>query len=451
MKNFNDQLQEIIDRLNPAFQHLQENEKTCTSDLISNLLGINCKRTNSVQDIINSIYFEGVTFDFFNLILSKLSISPILEKETSIGYTPYRFFNNKSEINYVPINPSKRKMAKFRKYLIEDLRMLLLKDAVLNLVANYSKKIYGDHEERLFLDYANFQERVLKLAYRLDFDENKLRGIKTTIKQYSEFIHFKAPKVSFPLMAYALCKSYDDLPIHNKRSKFYLVRGKNMALKTPGRNIYEAETVLDGAQKTFKGFSKYLNDYCSSYYPTNESLSIFLFNEVTKLLDLHMLFVDFHTRAIGQKYDDSKEAKLQLDGHFESFSKLSLIKPLGLKCYLINTLIEKNIYSDTTLWLALNNLCTIMTIYICCVIEENKLVEEHDAISMDHYLYKHLHEEEPYDIDWIINTLSIYDIDSPELKAAYFYAYKNLYKTTFQNKKINILMKIIKSFSVFLI
>ncbi|MGF9964252.1 hypothetical protein [Bacillus rhizoplanae] len=56
-----------------------------------------------------------------------------------------------------------------------------------------------------------------------------------------------------------------------------------------------------------------------------------------------------------------------------------------------------------------------------------------------------LHEVEPYNLEWITSTLGIYEINSPEMKAAYFYAYRNLYKTKFENKKTNILTKIIKN------
>ena len=440
MKNYNEQLQEVLDRIDHAYQYLKENSGTCTSDLITDLLGIKCNKKNSVQDIIDSLYFEGVTFEFFKLILSRLNISPILGKETSLNYRPYSFFDNKGKINHEPIYPSKRKMAKFRKHLIADLRMLLLKDAVLNLSAGYSENTYGNHEEKIFLKYSNFQERVLELAKMLELDKESYKGLNSAIEQYSEFIHFKAPKISFPLMAYSLCKTYYDLPVNNKRSDFFLVKGKNLALKSLGRNLYqeshEAETVLNASHKNFKCFSEYLNDYYNSYYPeANGSLSMFLFNDVTKLLDLHMLLIDFQSRDIGSKYDNSKEAKLRINKHFDSLSKLCLIRPLGLKFYLIDTLEDKIFYSDDNLWLTLNNLCTIITVYICCIIEEKKLVEENDALSLDHYLYNNLHDEEPYKIEWITSTLGIYDDNRPEIKAAHFYAYKNLYNTIFQNKK----------------
>lgn len=52
---------------------------------------------------------------------------------------------------------------------------------------------------------------------------------------------------------------------------------------------------------------------------------------------------------------------------------------------------------------------------------------------MAHYLYEELHEVEPYNLEWITITLGIYDINTPEMKATYFYVYRNLYKKIFKN------------------
>lgn len=86
-------------------------------------------------------------------------------------------------------------------------------------------------------------------------------------------------------------------------------------------------------------------------------------------------------------------------------------------------------------WISLNNLCTILTVYICCIIEENNLIKEQDSLNIAHYLCEELHEVEPYNLEWITSTLGIYNINSPEMEAAYFYVYRNLYKTKFENKK----------------
>lgn len=67
MKNYDDQLQDIFNRLVPAFEQLKENNDSCTSDLISNLIGIKCSNKSSIHDILGSISFEGVISDFFVL------------------------------------------------------------------------------------------------------------------------------------------------------------------------------------------------------------------------------------------------------------------------------------------------------------------------------------------------------------------------------------------------
>ncbi|HDR7223713.1 TPA: hypothetical protein QCX01_002918 [Bacillus toyonensis] len=443
MKNYNDQLQDIYDKLIPAFEHLKENRDTCTSDLISNLIGIDCSQKNSIPDILNSICFKGVIFDFFNLILSRMNISPIINKEmeTSFVYTPYRFLNEEGKINYVPTPPSSNEFDTFQEHLISDLKILLLKDAVLNLSSNHPEYIYEERKKELFFEFPEFKTKICDLAKSLNFKDNELAGLQTTIEQFSDFIHFRALKISFPWIAYSLCKTYTDLPINNKKSEFYLVREKNLALKSLGRNLYQqsyqTDLVLAKAQEDFSFFSEYLKHYCNRHYPTtNESLSIYLFNEITNLLDLHILFTDFSSRAINSNYDDSNTAKLQINKHFESLSKLCLINPLGVKCYLLNILENEEIYSDENLWLTLNKLCSIITVYIYSIIEENNLVEKHNSLSIDHFLYDQLYEEEPYNIEWVTRTLDIYAEDSSlQLKAAYFYAYKNLYDTKFRNKK----------------
>ena len=212
-----------------------------------------------------------------------------------------------------------------------------------------------------------------------------------------------------------------------------------MALKYPGRNqynkSYETEDILKEAQNNLSFFSKYLKNF-SKDQTVNQSLTMYLFNEVTNLLDLHTLFKNFQSKSSYFNLQNSrKENPNQINAHFKSLSKLSLITPLGLKWSLLDFLRYEEIYSDDKVWLTLDNLCTILNLYILCIIEEENLAEDNNSFSVDHYLFDQLNQEEPYNIEWVSKTLNIYKEGSALLDSAYFYAYKNIYEAKFQNEK----------------
>lgn len=169
---------------------MRENIDSCTSDFISNLIGINCSKKSSIHNILDSISFEGVTSDFFNLILSRLRISPTIKKEseTSFGYIPYQMINKEL------ISPSNKEMAYFKEYLLADLKMLLLKNATLNLSGSYSEKgsIKVGETDDLFFEYSEFKKKVCNLAEAIKFNGNKISAL-------SRFYPFKGSKDLFSL------------------------------------------------------------------------------------------------------------------------------------------------------------------------------------------------------------------------------------------------------------
>lgn len=357
------------------------------------------------------------------------------EAKTDFGFVPYQLTNKEV------IPPSQKEMAYFQEYLIADIKMLLLKDATLNLSRSYSDKgvKVSGYAGSLFFEYSDFKKEVCDLAENLKFTEEEKSGLKNTLNQYQEFIHLKAPKISFPWIAYSLCKTYKDLPEYNKRSDFNLVRGKNLALKYPGRNqynkSYKTEDILKEAQNKLLFFSNYLKGF-SKDHNVNKSLTMYLFNETTNLLDLHILFKNFQEKNSYFKIQNSSKENLnQINDHFKSLSKLGLIAPLGLKSRLVDFLRYEEIYSDEDIWSTLDNLCTIIVFYLLCIFEEEKIVEGNNSLSIDHYLYDQLKHEEPYDIKPFSKSLSIYKENNSVLDSAYFYVYKNLYETKFKNGK----------------
>ncbi|MEM5632060.1 hypothetical protein AAHH69_23525 [Bacillus toyonensis] len=92
--------------------------------------------------------------------------------------------------------------------------------------SNHPEYIYEERKKELFFEFPEFKTKICDLAKSLNFKDHELAGLQTTIEQFSDFIHFRALKISFPWIAYSLCKTYTDLPINNKKSEFYLVREK---------------------------------------------------------------------------------------------------------------------------------------------------------------------------------------------------------------------------------
>jgi hypothetical protein len=438
MDTYNKQIEELLKEITQAVNTFIENKNNCTSEFISNLFGINCTTKSSVQEILGSMTFNGLISEFFNLILSKLEKIPILTKDDGF-LIPYSFTDINGNLNLAPIYPSENEMVMFQEILVCDLIMMLLKDATLNLGKMLSENsIDGEKwpfRDDIFFQYSDFKKGVCELAALLDFKEPELKGLEATIEQYKDFIHLKAPKISFPWIAFCLCKTYMYLPVNFKKSEFYLVKEKLLSLKSIGRNQYhnthDNEEILSEAQKIFIFFIEYLTNNNSRAYPfSNKSFSLYLFNEITNLFDLHTLFTNFCPELINSS--DSKKIKLDIiNNQFVSLSNMSIIKPFGVKRYLIDNIDHEYIYSNKDLWKIMNYLFEIMRTYVYCIIEEGHLVESINFLSLDHYLYDQLHEAEPYTLKGIDKVKKAYQSISEDDKAAYFFAYKNIYKSKF--------------------
>lgn len=158
MIGYTEKMNLLIDQIEYKLRKIYENASEVNSNQVSEILGVYCSKgegfENNSINITHGLRFEGIIADFFDLLISDLGQSIVTSGRT---------------VDYLPIAPEKNKKAKFYQYLIADVRMLLLKDAVLTLndIPINFVKFKTIKKELYFDDYSEFAEHIKSTATSL--------------------------------------------------------------------------------------------------------------------------------------------------------------------------------------------------------------------------------------------------------------------------------------------
>ncbi|QHJ69225.1 hypothetical protein [Planococcus halotolerans] len=398
-------------------------------------------KTNNFKELskaINKLEFDERIIDFFNLLLAEYKIVDF----------------NETEVQF----PNEKVIKKFLSYFCSDLKMLLLKESVVN-ISNYFYLNYDNHGDsdvarEMFYDFTSFKSKMLKYALEMELSESDIKGLTFTIEEYKEKIHYKIPKIAFPWYAYALCDSYKEFPAEANDKKIFIINGSCSSLKWTGRSLYSERNInVEDAQKNFKKFIKSLSEMRSQEEDKiNESLNLNLFNEITNLYDLYNLNKIFnhssHYMKIKRMNIKSKESdKRSQQRKKEVFAGVSHIAPLkhiGTKTYLINGFYKEDIFSNGKIWSTLDKIINYYKERILVAIQipynSESTLPEH--IQKDYYIYCQIKEDRPYSEFLKVltkKTLPVYLYSdsgmNKELYDSYFYLYQGFYEKQFKGSK----------------
>lgn len=396
------------------------------------------------------IFNDGI-MAFFGLILQCRN-----HRNGLIEQTIHTEFDSKTEYEFV----TELEYNKFLHYFLSDIKMSMLKDALINLVdyfeSNESEKEHSEIRNELFYDFNSFAEQIKKFVSLTGLaDPDAVIGALT---EHEEIIHLKVPKLCFPWFAYALCHTYKYFPKPENRKKLYIVNGKHLSLNWTRSDysdgVVERDTI-EKAQKNFRAFIKSLEGNNDTY---NRSLNMYLFNETTNLYDIFNL-VNLFPESPYMKYQNLRmengikttenankyERYLWKWRIFEGVSHIAAINTLGVKTILIDDYFSEELFTDLRVWDVFNKIFSYTKSCLLDVFRENQLSEYKrivDDIRLDYAVFRELHKEEPFE-DFLADAyeggLPIYIPSENEAEThlydAYYYAYKNFYLSRFKRRK----------------
>lgn len=362
-----------------------------------------------------------------------------------------------------PLSTIDNDYEEFLDYFLSDIKMCMLKDALINLVSffesNKSDMKYPEIEQELFYDFTSFAEQIEQYISLTNFSDPD--GVMNAIYEHQDVIHLKVPKLCFPWFAFALCHTYIDFPSWVSQKKFNIINGRYLPLKWTRSKYPNEREIIEKAQKNFQVFIKSLehqNDP-QSKGTYNRSLNLYLFNETTNLYDLYNIVSLFREGSTYMRYQNfrmdngiktTEDGNVDLRYHwkqsiFEGVSQIAEINTLGVKTLLIDDYYSKKLFTSEGVWDTFNKIVIYCKSFLLDSLKQQRLSEyEHvaDEIRLDYCVYSELNKEEPYEgflQDALEGGLPIYVPSEKEVEThlyeAYSYAYKNFYKGRYKGNK----------------
>ncbi|CAM4344478.1 hypothetical protein FHS16_002509 [Paenibacillus endophyticus] len=329
----------------------------------------------------------------------------------------------------------------------EDIKMALLKDAMVNLT-NYFEVQSGSAKikKELFYEASDFKEKVVEYISKTGLtDPDKLIAV---IEDHVETIHLKVPKICFPWYAYALCFSYKKFPKWDNRKMFNIINGEFLALKWTRSEYPKEQEIMEQAQRNFKIFIQSLagSEDAKMY---NCSLNLFLFNEVTNLYDIYNLVNLFRDDSGYMKYQNLRLENTQVTidkKHYKERNKykremfngvghIAAINSFGVKTLLINNYYVEQLFTDERVWDVYNKIFDLTKRCLLQEVKENHLSKHSEVsgeIRLDYCVYSLLNNEKSYKWhleDMLKSDLPIYVPSPDEIKTHLYEAYSSAYKS----------------------
>lgn len=432
MIGYNEKMHLILDLIESKLQKILKNSNDVNSNQISKILGVYCSEgkefENNSINITGGLQFEGIIADFFELLISDLGQS---------------FVTDGRLVDFLPIAPPKNKKRKFYQHLIDDVRMLLLKDAVITLNAiplNYVK--FKTIKNEFYLDdYSEFEELIKKTATSLSSNKiilnefitkqnGKDKSDNKTLREILKKAQYRMPRILFPWLTFALINSKHTISI-DSTAQVKLVIEKNLCInisslkKSPDNKVKVISKILE-IQNHFASFIKTLETPKdpNNVNFVNSSLSLFVYNEITNHLDLDILLHKYIASAakiddksnledfLNKKIDNGNKIKfkkkpktkfklkrdrLKQVSYFldDKLSSLGILNTIGLKNFLLSSLDNNQIYSNNRIWNILNDVITVISTYVEMIISE-KNTNEDSPYSIYYQIYKDMKNFEPY-------------------------------------------------------
>lgn len=305
--------------------------------------------------------------------------------------------------------PSKDYMEEFISCIVADLKMMLLKEAVISINNFYRLKRNWSFEsgfgDSVYYTNEEFREKIGDFTKINGMVEDETIFWNTINKKEYDQLHKRIPRITFPWFAFSLCQFYMDLNLDTQKNKLYVVYESTHALKNLENNLLptpKGENHINDAQRKLDLIKRVLAD---TDMDVNKSLSIFLFNNATNLLDLHT-YVSKFTRLYSERYSyqtvnmDEKDLLKFIDSEIKDISMVSMVKGYYVRHFLIHNIKEKfNLKSERTIWSRFNEIIELLKGHLRSDLEKkykSSLDCEREEIYFIKHLYDVLKDDEPY-------------------------------------------------------
>lgn len=230
--------------------------------------------------------------------------------------------------------PDREKISCFVKLFIADVKMSLLRDALIRL-GNYFLK----HEEthtKIFSELFFSEDDLKKEFEQFNSKVNIISSdeMHNVLDDYSYHLHLKIPKICFPWYAYAVLHSYTQYKkTENVVDRFSVVYGQTLSLTSLGRNSYPSNTnYLDERLKKIRSFL----DFNALKEMYNRSLNVYQFEEVTNLYYIfHKLYkLKMNDTGVLFLRENSKNRHKEMESYFCDSGEVSRFKGFSGKMHL---------------------------------------------------------------------------------------------------------------------
>lgn len=386
-----------------------------------------CKLAYDENGNFREITFNDNVMTFFGLLLGCRNFGRNYSDEPSVSERDYNIFLH---------------------YYFSDVKMALLKDAMVNLT-NYFEVHSGSAkiQKELFYEAGEFKEKVIEY-YISETSLEDLDELIAKIDDHVETIHLKVPKICFPWYVYALCYTYKKFPNYDSGKRFNIINGEFLALKWTRSEYPKEREIMEQAQKNFKVFIQSLagREDAESY---NRSLNLSLFNETTNLYDIYNLVNLFRDDSPYMKYQNLllENKQVTIDNKlykkrnkfkrqiFKGVGHIAAINTLGVKTLLIDDYYVEQLFSDERVWNVYNKIFDLTKRRLLQEVKENQMSEHSNVpedIRLNYCVYSLLNKDEPYKghlEDVTENELPIYVPSTDEIETHLYEAYSSAYKS----------------------
>lgn len=256
-----------------------------------------------------------------------------------------------SRFNDTSLEIDNNEYERFVTYFTSSATLSLLKDALSDLSRFFFKKRnrrdYPDIFAEVFFESPNsFEHYITSCLSTHTFGMGNESYLLEKSSALKSDLYYIIPKLTQPVHLFAMSYTIDTLFGAFKEYPQIIKKRSLPLFKTAG-SVYSHFELYQKAQKDFKSFMGMLNKDISSQNGSlhNNSLNLFMLNELTNLYDLYKvvdLFKESRYMYFGmfENKNDSRKSKekhrADLEYYFNNLSAITKSDNLGLKSFILN-------------------------------------------------------------------------------------------------------------------
>lgn len=364
---------------------------------------------------------------------------------------------------------------KFESYFISGAIMSILKDSLGDLSRFFFKRGNRENYPELFSEvfFENstaFEKYVTEYLNSNSLEDGTNNNFIEKCRALKSDIYCIIPKLTLPVHLYAMSYTIDTL-FGALKEYPQIIKKRSLPLFKTASSVYSHSAAYQKTQNDFRNFIECLNKNLSNQNEKlhNNSLNLYMFNELTNLYDLYKSVDMFKESSymLYEKYElknDSQiakeEHKAELEFYFNNFSAITKTDNFGLKSFLLDeNYFNKDLINTQEFWDMSNAIINSAKSSLAEFMEnesEQYLADVPQEIRSAYGAYLSFAYKNEFFADVIVDIcdeeIPVYIYKEDNLKdftmfEAYGYGYKSFYKAkaALKNKNIATQKKTVKS------